>query len=173
MKITKLFPPFERNAEVLMVIYLPNKKILLQTKSFYPNGVYRIFSGGLKKNETPKGAFDRELKEETDVVAINKQFLGKIIFRIKHSKGVKNYRVYVFLVKSKSNVVKNLHGDKYATKFRQVKISELPQIAKKLEMLQKGPKSSMYPVSNWNEWGKFRSKQHSIVYKLLKNYLQL
>ncbi|MEM7348815.1 MAG: NUDIX hydrolase, partial [Chloroflexota bacterium] len=54
-----------RRGEVIMVVPNENGEIWLHTKSFYPDGTYRLMSGGLEMDENPHKALKREVREET------------------------------------------------------------------------------------------------------------
>jgi len=159
LEVEKFFPPLSRDAEVLAVVILPNKKILLHRKKFYPPNVYRLLSGGIKKNENVEKALVRELKEETNVKIWNKKLLAKIIFNIKSPKGKKFFTTYIFLVKTKSSNIKPLDSKEQISKLKEIKISELSSVIRKLQSLR---------TKNWREWGKFRAIAHQIVYEMLK-----
>lgn len=52
-------------SEVIMVLPRPGGKILTLTKSFYPDGIFNLPSGGIHPGESPEEAFLREVAEET------------------------------------------------------------------------------------------------------------
>ena len=52
-------------SEVVMILPRPGGRVLTMTKSFYPEGVYNLPSGGIHPGETPEQAFAREVAEET------------------------------------------------------------------------------------------------------------
>src|SRR5687767_8110547 len=54
-----------RRGEVVLVIPDEEGRIWLHTKDFYPQGVYRLMTGGVKPKEAPDKAFLRETREET------------------------------------------------------------------------------------------------------------
>jgi len=168
LKVKRLFPPLARNAEVLPVVMLPNKKILLHTKDIYPKGVYRLLTGGIKVKENIEKALIRELKEETNTTILSKKLLAKLVYNVKYPKGKKIYTTYIFLVKSKFRNIKNLGSKEHISGLKEIRISQLPSVIKKLQKLKAGPKIKSYHVENWEDWGRFRAIAHRIVYNLLK-----
>ncbi len=162
-------PPFSRNKEILAVIVLPNDKILLHTKSVYPDDTYRLPTGAFEKDETPEEAFRREVKEETDFNIKAGKLLAKLIYDIEYPNGKKTFTTYIFLVKVKSGKYKVIDENEGTSGFKEIGIEELPKIAEKLRNLRTGPKNEEYHVKSWNNWGRFRSVPHDIVYRLLSD----
>jgi ADP-ribose pyrophosphatase YjhB (NUDIX family) len=168
LKVKGLFPPLARSSEVLLVVMLPNKKILLHTKDIYPKGVYRLLTGGIRKKENLEKALIRELEEETNAKILSKKLLAKLVCNVEHPRGKKIYTTYIFLVKSKFGNIKNLGSKEHTTDLKEIKISQLSSVIKKLQNLKNGPKIKSYYVENWGDWGRFRAIAHQIVYNLLK-----
>ncbi len=160
-------PPFSRDEEVLPVIILPNNKILLHTKAFYPDGAYRLPTGGIEKNETPEEALKREVKEETNLDIEKEELLAKLIYNIEYLEGKKTFITHIFLVRVKGKNYKVIDENEGTSGFKEIGVEELPKIAEKLRNLKKGPKDRLYDVKKWDDWGRFRAIPHEIVYKLL------
>ncbi len=57
----------KREAEVVPVIRRRNGLYLVHTKAFYPQGVYRLLTGGIKPGEPLLDALAREAQEETSL----------------------------------------------------------------------------------------------------------
>jgi 8-oxo-dGTP pyrophosphatase MutT (NUDIX family) len=168
MKVSTIFqPPFSRDGEVLPVIILPNNKILLHTKSFYPKNAYRLPTGGIEGNETPEEALIREIKEETNLDLKEKTLLAKIIYNIEYPNGKKTFTTYIFLVKAKNRNYKVVDKNERTSHFKEIKIEDLPKISEKLRNLKKGPKNKLYDIKKWDDWGRFRAIPHEIIYGLL------
>ena len=55
----------DRRGEVVLAICHGGNKVLLHTKSFYPDGVFRLLSGGIRPDESVENALLREAREET------------------------------------------------------------------------------------------------------------
>lgn len=55
----------DTRSEVVLVLPRPGGKVITTAKRFYPEGVFRIPSGGIHPGETPEQAFVREAMEET------------------------------------------------------------------------------------------------------------
>jgi ADP-ribose pyrophosphatase YjhB (NUDIX family) len=58
-----------RRGEVVMVVPADRagaeSQVWVHTKAFYPEGIYRLMTGGLELNEVPPQALLREVEEET------------------------------------------------------------------------------------------------------------
>ena len=80
-----------------------NKKILL-IKNNYGKKKWNFPGGGVKRNENPKDAVKREVKEETGLDIHDIKFLGDFISEIEYKKD----RVYCFSAKSSTDEL-NLH----------------------------------------------------------------
>lgn len=68
----------DTRSEVIMILPRPGSRVLTLTKSFYPQGIYNLPSGGIHPGESPEQAFLREVAEETALhVALESQ-IGRI-----------------------------------------------------------------------------------------------
>ncbi len=94
------FPPLTkktRTGEVLFLLRRPDGKIWFQTKSTYPQGVYRIPGGGIDFEEAPGDTVLREIREETGFEPVRPIPLG--IIRYKHKNGWKiSFATHVYLM---------------------------------------------------------------------------
>src|SRR5512138_2594695 len=57
--VTKISQKKPRRAEVVMVVPDEQGHIWLHTKAFYPQGIYRLMTGGLDPGEAPQRALQR------------------------------------------------------------------------------------------------------------------
>lgn len=65
-------------SEVIMVLPRPGGKILTLTKSFYPDSIFNLPSGGIHPGESPEEAFAREVVEETSLPVMIESHIGRI-----------------------------------------------------------------------------------------------
>ena len=72
-----------RRGEVALAIENPDGDILLHTKSFYPDGIYRIPTGGLNYGEKVFDCINREVYEETGFTNYTKQLLAAVFYEFK------------------------------------------------------------------------------------------
>jgi hypothetical protein len=70
-----------RRGEVVLIVQKPDDRILLHTKPFYPAGVFRLPTGGLKPEESINDGLVRELYEETGL-AHREGWLIDMVFMI-------------------------------------------------------------------------------------------
>src|SRR2546423_356546 len=68
----------ERRGEVVLAICSAGNKVLLHTKSFYPDGVFRLLSGGIHPDESVESALLREAREETGLDVRIEKFVALI-----------------------------------------------------------------------------------------------
>ena len=145
-----------RASEVVMVIPRPGGRILVNTKRFYPAGVFRLLTGGIKLGEDPEKAFLREVKEETGLSAEVDRYLGRIDYDFIYGDERQNFASHVFLAKPTTGEFKPEDDKEEITEFRGVTLMELEEIACKLESL-----GEIAP--EWASWGKFRAIAHRFV----------
>lgn len=155
-------PPFVYDAEILFILIFPDKKILLHTKSYYPDNAYRLPTGAMEWGENPEDALKREVKEETGIDVDNGEFLTKIIYTIDHPGGEKTFTTYIFLVETENRGYKPIDIDEKISGFKEVEINELPNVADKLRNLK-----SEKEFKKWDDWGRFRSISHDVIYRVL------
>jgi len=147
----------KRVAEVVLLLRRRNGLYLVHTKAFYPKGVYRLLSGGIKPGENLIAAVRREVLEETSLEVRIEDFLGilhhRFVWRIQRLPFVS----YLFLVVEKAGVLACRDADEAITGFREVTLGEIRAMANQLESLS--PK--------WADWGRFRATAHRLVGDLL------
>src|SRR5579859_602192 len=82
---SKLFDPLskrDRYGEVCMVIRRKNGRILTMTKTFYPQGAYRLPTGGINHGESIFAALLRETQEETGLEVKVTRFLAIVLYHV-------------------------------------------------------------------------------------------
>jgi 8-oxo-dGTP pyrophosphatase MutT (NUDIX family) len=143
-----------RTAEVVLVIPRPGMRILVHTKSFYPNGVWRLPTGGLHLNESIKNALLREGREETGLVLTPVRFLFHMSYSWEGSD--KDFQSYGFLTDPTEGMISSSDPHEQITAFRDITRSELVSVVERLETLS----------GTWAAWGKFRAAAHRVVLKM-------
>ncbi len=147
----------KREAEVVLALRRPSGRYLLHTKWFYPQGTYRLLSGGIKRGEALLTAVARELREETSLSGRVERFLAvqRHVFRLQDQ--VVPFTSFIVLVAGDEGVVSPLDAGEGITEFREVPLDELAVAACQLEALP----------SDWVDWGRFRATAHRLVVELL------
>jgi ADP-ribose pyrophosphatase YjhB (NUDIX family) len=149
--------PVACRGEVVMVIVRPNGNVLLHTKGFYPQGVYRLLSGRVLWNDDVEQTLHREVKEETSLVVNVERFLGLIQYHFQCGGRGLPFVSYLFQLSETGGELCCLDQGEGITDFREAAITELSEVATQLEGLDPG----------WKDWGQFRAVAHHMVRELL------
>jgi NAD+ diphosphatase len=146
-----------RDGEVVLFIQRRNGNLLLHTKDFYPAGVMRVPSGGIKPGEAVTTAAHREALEETGLQVAIERFLTLVEFEFHWQRQVTRYPSYGFLLHEVEGDLRCLDPDERIAAFREVPFSELPAIARALDSVP----------ATWQDWGQFRAIPHRLVAELM------
>jgi ADP-ribose pyrophosphatase YjhB (NUDIX family) len=149
--------PVACRGEVVMVVVRPNGNLLLHTKHFYPQGVYRLPSGRVLWQETVEETLHRELKEETNLDVNVERFLGLIEYELRYKGTSIPFVSYIFEVREVAGQLCCLDHREGITGFREASLGDLPSVAAQLEQLE----------PRWRDWGNFRAIAHRMVEELL------
>lgn len=146
-----------RDGEVVLFMLRRNGNLILHTKDFYPGGVMRVPSGGIKPGEAVIAAVHREALEETALQVSIERFLTLVEFEFHWQGQVTGYPSYGFLLREVKGDLKCLDPDERIAAFSEVPFSELPAIARELENVP----------ATWQDWGQFRAIPHRLVAELM------
>ncbi|NLG51844.1 MAG: NUDIX hydrolase [Chloroflexi bacterium] len=146
-----------RKAEVVLVLRRPSGRYLVHTKAFYPSGVYRLLSGGVKLGEDLTAAVYREAWEETGLEIQIERFLGILAHRFIWQGQSVPLTSYVFLVAEVGGTLAVQDVDEAITGFREVDLAGLLALAEELESLS----------GEWQDWGRFRAIAHRFTVEVL------
>jgi 8-oxo-dGTP pyrophosphatase MutT (NUDIX family) len=146
-----------RPAEVVLALRRPDGRFLLHTKSFYPQSVYRLLTGGVHPGEDLIAAALREAMEETGHAAQIERFLGILHYRFRLAGREIPFVSYVFLLTLKDGEVQARDLGERITGYREVPLQELSAIADELEALD----------PDWVEWGRFRAVAHRFLLEVM------
>ena len=147
----------KRSGEVVLFIRRPNGKFLLHTKAFYPEGVYRVPSGGIKRGEDLIAAVFRETVEETSLTAEIDRFLGIVRYEIVGPDEPLLFASYLFLLRELGGTLGTHDTDEQITGYREVTTGDLAVVARDLENMDE----------SWRNWGQFRAICHRFARQLL------
>ena len=154
----------KRVAEVVLLLRCSKGRYLVHTKSFYPQGSYRLLSGGIKMGEELLAAVRREALEETGMEVRIERFLGILCYRFVWGGRSVPFTSYLFGVAGDCEAVGSLDlsrpqaSEENISAYRQVSLEELGDIANALEALP----------PDWIEWGRFRAAAHRLAIELLE-----
>ena len=139
-----------RRGEVVLAIQRPDGRTLLHTKRFYPEGVYRLPSGGVHPDEPVLAGVLRETKEETGLDVFIDRFAGTVEYEFFHGDQRLFFVSYVFLVRANNDQPVVQDPDEQITGFRYVTWPEIREAATQLRALP----------PEWADWGRFRALPH-------------
>jgi ADP-ribose pyrophosphatase YjhB (NUDIX family) len=142
-----------RAAEVVVLLRRRNGRYLVHTKRFYPEGTYRLPSGGIKPGEDLVEALRREMAEETSLAVCVEAFLAIVAHRF-HRRGEEiTFTSYLFLLREVSGTLHTADEGEEITGFRELPLAEVVALADELEALS----------PDWHDWGRFRASVHRVV----------
>jgi len=147
----------DRRGEVVFCV-IKDKKIITIKSEEYPEGVFRIPTGGIDYNEDIVQALVREVKEELGIDVKIISFKGVIKWNMYHKKQQVKFYSYLFILEYING---NLLIDALENEVSEVKlctIKELNYVSQYLLTL----------VSFWSDWGNFRHETTNFVYLSLK-----
>ena len=150
----------QRRGEVVIVAPNQQGRVWLHTKSFYPDGVYRLLSGGMEVDEKPHQALQREALEETGLKVKIERCLAVITYTLRQQEdeaSIIPFVSYVFLTKPKKAQPQPLDPEENIADFKAVPVSALTEVADNLSSIE----------GYFADWGKFRAVAHQVVADLL------
>jgi len=147
----------DRPGEIVLVVARPNGRVLVHTKSFYPPGIYRLMTGGIKFGEPIVDAARRELYEETGLVAPLARCLGIVEYAITHADAQVKFASRIFLTAETRDAPSPTDPDERIADFREIAWRDIAQIATALENLP----------DDWRDWGMLRAAPHRLVAQVI------
>jgi ADP-ribose pyrophosphatase YjhB (NUDIX family) len=171
LQTTNLFDPLsktDRYGEVCMVIRRKNGRLLTMIKSYYPEGCYRLLTGGINHGEYVLDALLRETQEETGLQVTVRRFLAAVTYYRQSSREdqAPAFYTFAFLLDEIGGVLTPEDEDEKVQDFREVTTDELLPLAENLAKL--GDQYSPQLKGEWDEWGRFRAVIHRVVWEALQ-----
>ncbi|GCE20315.1 NUDIX hydrolase [Dictyobacter kobayashii] len=156
----------DRYGEVCMVIRRKNGRLLTMIKTFYPQGAYRLLTGGINHGEHVFDALLRETQEETGLQVEVKQFLAVATYHLENTDQTPVFYTFAFLLDELGGTLSVEDEDEQVAEFREIAPEELLPLAEHLEHL--GDQYSENIAGRWAYWGRFRAVIHRLVWQALK-----
>jgi 8-oxo-dGTP diphosphatase len=148
----------DRRGEVVFCVIRPNGRIITTTCSEYPDGVFRIPTGGVGYKENIIDAVYREIKEELGLEVEIISFAGVLKIKFMHNNDSVMFYSYIFIVREKGGNLLKDASDNEISEVREVNLEDLKDIVYLLDNIE----------GRWSDWGKFRYKTSKAVLDYLK-----
>lgn len=156
-----------RRAEICYIMHRgdPADGVLLHIKTFYPQGAYRLPTGGIHVGEAVLATLQREIYEETgltvgegrDQVYVER-LLGVLAYDLQHhTLGAAPFATYHFLVRMPANAALTPQDPEESIGGWQWRPAcELSAVADLLDAVH-------LHSDEWGDWGRFRALSHRFV----------
>lgn len=149
----------DRCGEVAFALERKNGKFVVIRNSVYPEGVYRIPTGGIRFGESVLSALYREIGEELGVKVELKRFLGAVKYDISYGGEHLDFYSFVFRMKEISgNIIEDATQNEIS-EFAEADLGFLIKISEKLK--EKGDSKG--------DWRSFRYQTTSFIIPFLKS----
>lgn len=143
--------------EIVMVIRRPANRVLLMTKDFYPDGIYRLPTGKMKRGEIPALCFAREVREETGFRITDFRSLGVIHYDLCFGGQSVDYPSHVFATQVIPDAPSPEDLDEGISSFQDASTDDLLAVADTLDHMEEP----------WRDWGRWRALAHRFVHDCL------
>ena len=158
-----------RRGEILLVLARPSGEVLMHTKHFYPQGVYRLPTGGIDWHEPVWDAWHRELWEETQLKSTGERLLGVIGYEFVGPQSTVDgdsvpFVSFVFQQADVTGDPVPLDLSEQISDFKWIPRSELTAAATELSGLDR-------LGADKGDWGRFRAVAHQFVHDVLESGL--
>lgn len=147
----------DRHYEVIFGI-INDGKIIVARQDNYPEGIFRIPSGGGNINEDVESALFREVEEELGYSIIDYWLIGIIEYEIIYMDKCFSFFSFCFII-TKFEESTNTNIDDELSEIKQVDYEFLSQICHSLTSIKDG---------FWNNWGMLRYHGNKLFYDYLK-----
>jgi membrane protease YdiL (CAAX protease family)/ADP-ribose pyrophosphatase YjhB (NUDIX family) len=139
--------------EVALFILRPSGNVILHTKEFYPEGIYRVPTGGIERGEGVVTAVHREAREETGLTVAIERCLGVLEYELRYREKTLPFVSYVFLLRENGGQLCPQDEGERITFLREVPLTELEAVAHSLRAIE----------ADWRDWGHYRAIAHSFA----------
>jgi membrane protease YdiL (CAAX protease family)/ADP-ribose pyrophosphatase YjhB (NUDIX family) len=147
----------DRRGEVALFILRPSSNVILHTKDFYPEGIYRVPTGGIEQGEDVVKAVHREAREETGLTVAIERCLGILEYEFRYQGKTLSFVSYVFLLRENGGQLCPQDEGERITSLREVPLTELEAVAQNLRAIE----------ADWRDWGHYRAIAHSFTAEVL------
>lgn len=161
-----------RRAEICYILHRgdPRQAVLLHRKTYYPQGAWRLPTGGIQQGESVLDTLAREIEEETSFqiekgpnpVRIE-AFLGVVSYDLFHNsqQSTHTFATWHFLVSAPAHAQPvSQDPDEHLDAWGWRSIEEMDTLADELERITA-------QNSHWHHWGRFRALSHRFVREVI------
>ncbi|HEX6481608.1 MAG TPA: NUDIX hydrolase [Ktedonobacteraceae bacterium] len=169
LNVYRMFDPLDRTdrfGEVCMVVRRPDGNLLTMKKTFYPQGAFRLLTGGIDSGERVLDALLRETYEETGLEVSITRFLAAVAYSVRGQGTGPVFYTFAFLLDEVSGTLSVVDEKERVEAFREVRPGDLPEMANYLDGIGTDYSSEIH--GNWGDWGQFRAVIHRLVWESLK-----
>ncbi len=152
----------DRRGEVVFCVVRSDGRVITITCAEYPQGIFRVPTGGIGHGEDIVSAVYREVKEELGLEVEIRQFAGVIRIRFEHDEEHVMFYSYLFILSEKGGRLLLDASDDEVSEVKVVNYEELAVIAEALDNIQ----------GKWSDWGKFRYITSKAVLDVLRKKAQ-
>ena len=144
----------DRIGEVVFAVQRPNGKWICVRSKEYPEGVFRIPTGGIKHGEDILEAVKREVHEELGLTAEIVKFIGTYTILFTHENDQVPFYSFLFHLKELSGRLLEDATDDEVCEVTEADCERLCALSQKLLTLE----------NPWSDWGLFRNLTTSAIY---------
>jgi 8-oxo-dGTP pyrophosphatase MutT (NUDIX family) len=169
LDVREIFDPLDRTdrfGEVCMVVRRPGGNLLTMKKTFYPQGAFRLLTGGINSGERVLDALLRETYEETGLEVSITRFLAAVAYYVRDKDMAPVFYTFAFLLDEVGGTLVVVDEKERVEAFREVKPADLPEMANYLDGIGTDYSSEIH--GNWGDWGRFRAVIHRMVWETLR-----
>lgn len=150
----------DRFGEVVFAVERPNGRIVTVTSREYPEGVFRVPTGGIAYGEDILSAVHREVGEELGLSVEVERFIGVLAFRIWH--GTESFPFYSFLFHLRETGGRLLEDatDDEVSAVREADADDLSELSARLMGIR----------PDWRDWGHFRYETTHVFEQYLRGH---
>ena len=149
----------DRRGEVAFCVIRPSGKIIIVTCEEYPQGVFRIPTGGIGHEEDIINAVYRETKEELGLDAEIRDFAGVLKIKLEFENDSVMFYSYLFIMKETGGRLLEDAVDDELSEVREVDLTGLEEAVDKLCSMK----------DRWKDWGMFRYASSKAFLDYLKS----
>jgi len=149
-----------RRGEIVFALTRPDGSVMLHTKYSYPDGVYRLPTGGIDWGEPVAETFHREVQEETQLPIRDERFIGVLSYSFTDGDKKVPFVSYLFHAGDVEGEPEPYDQSEGISDFCWIAPGELATVATQLRNLEEDEEGR-------SDWGVFRAISHDLLLEQL------